>query len=123
MVLYEVLLVLDLLVAIALIGLILIQQGKGADMGASFGGGGSNTVFGASGSGNFLTRTTAILATVFFAINLALGNLSTSQEKTVDEWDNLEVPVQTQPADTDVPATDVPASDDNGDSDVPEGDQ
>lgn len=123
MVLYEVLLVLDLLVAIALIGLILIQQGKGADMGASFGGGGSNTVFGASGSGNFLTRTTAILATVFFAINLALGHLSTSQEKTVDEWDNLEVPVQTQPVNTDVPATDVPASDDNGDSDVPEGDQ
>jgi preprotein translocase subunit SecG len=122
MVLYEILLVLDLLVAIALIGLILIQQGKGADMGASFGGGASNTVFGASGSGNFLTRSTAILATVFFIINLALGNLSSTQEKTVDEWDNLEVPVQTQPADTDVPVTDVPASEDKSDSDVPPGD-
>lgn len=63
--LYEILLVLDLIVALCLIGLVLIQQGKGADMGASFGGGGSNTVFGSGGSGNFLTRSTAVLATLF----------------------------------------------------------
>ena len=63
---FSVLLVIYLLAALGVIGLVLIQQGKGADMGASFGAGASNTVFGASGSGNFLTRTTAILATTYF---------------------------------------------------------
>lgn len=62
---YEVLVVIYLLVALGLIGLVLIQQGKGADMGASFGAGASGTLFGSSGSGNFLTRTTAILAIAF----------------------------------------------------------
>ena len=74
---FNVLLVIYLLAAVGVIGLVLIQQGKGADMGASFGAGASNTVFGASGSGNFLTRMTAVFATVFFAISLALGNMST----------------------------------------------
>ena len=60
---YEILLVVYLLVSLALIGLVMIQQGKGADMGASFGAGASNTVFGSGGSGSFLTRTTAILQT------------------------------------------------------------
>ncbi|GGO74883.1 preprotein translocase subunit SecG [Bowmanella pacifica] len=110
--LYEVLMVIYLLISLALIGLVLIQRGKGADMGASFGAGASNTVFGASGSGNFLSRSTAILATLFFAISLILGAMTAGKEKQVDEWDNLEVPV-TQPADTDVPVektqpTDVP---------------
>lgn len=63
---YEVLMVVYLLVAIGLVGLILIQQGKGADMGASFGAGASGTLFGSSGSGNFLTRSTAVLAVAFF---------------------------------------------------------
>lgn len=62
---YEVLLVVYLLVAIALVGLVLVQHGKGASMGASFGAGASNTVFGSSGSGNFLTKSTAILAILF----------------------------------------------------------
>lgn len=114
--LYEVLLVVDLLVALALIGLVLIQQGKGADMGASFGGGGSNTVFGASGSGNFLTRTTAILATIFFIVSLVLGNLSASKEAPMNEFESLEVPVaevEVVPGDSDVPAlaTDAAAGD------------
>ncbi|WP_100640922.1 preprotein translocase subunit SecG [Alteromonas facilis] len=115
--LYEVLIVVYLLVALVLIGIVLIQQGKGADMGASFGSGGSNTVFGSSGSGNFMTRTTAILATLFFLISLTLGNMTANREKAVDEWQNLEVPVaETVPA-TDVPAEETqPASDD---SDVP----
>jgi len=113
--LYEILLVLDLIVALCLIGLVLIQQGKGADMGASFGGGGSNTVFGSSGSGNFLTRSTAVLATLFFIINLALGNMSTNVEKDVDEWENLESQSVTIPMNNDVPMSgaahgDVPAS-------------
>lgn len=63
---FTVLLVVQILVSIGIITLVLLQQGKGADMGAGFGAGASGTVFGARGSGSFLTRTTAILATVFF---------------------------------------------------------
>ncbi|WP_117244951.1 preprotein translocase subunit SecG, partial [Klebsiella pneumoniae] len=70
---YEVLLVVFLIVAIGLVGLIMLQQGKGADMGASFGAGASATLFGSSGSGNFMTRMTALLATLFFIISLVLG--------------------------------------------------
>ena len=65
---YEALLVVFLIVAIGLVGLIMLQQGKGADMGASFGAGASATLFGSSGSGNFMTRMTALLATLFFII-------------------------------------------------------
>lgn len=61
---YEALLVVFLIVAIGLVGLIMLQQGKGADMGASFGAGASATLFGSSGSGNFMTRMTAVLATL-----------------------------------------------------------
>jgi preprotein translocase subunit SecG len=75
-----VLLAVHMVIAITLIGLILIQQGKGADAGAAFGGGGgggaSSTVFGSQGSGNFLTKTTAILATTFFVTSLFLSYLS-----------------------------------------------
>lgn len=71
-----VLLVVDILVCIALVGLILIQHGKGADAGAAFGSGASQTVFGSGGSASFLTRTTAILAVIFFVISLALAYLS-----------------------------------------------
>ncbi len=81
---FSVLLVIYLLAAVGVIGLVLIQQGKGADMGASFGAGASNTVFGASGSGNFLTRMTALFAIVFFVLSLVLGNLST--QKTESQW-------------------------------------
>ncbi|CAG9297497.1 preprotein translocase subunit SecG [Celerinatantimonas diazotrophica] len=86
---YNILLGVYLLVAIGLVGLVLIQQGKGADMGASFGSGASNTVFGSSGSGNFLTRSTAVLATLFFIISLALGNLSASHSSSSSKWENL----------------------------------
>ncbi|MAZ65787.1 MAG: preprotein translocase subunit SecG [Kangiellaceae bacterium] len=75
----EVLTVLFVVVAFALIGFILIQHGKGADMGASFGAGGSNTLFGAAGSGNFLTKSTAILATGFFLLCLGLSFLASRQ--------------------------------------------
>ncbi len=71
-------LALQMLSALIMIGLILVQHGKGADMGAAFGSGSSGSLFGASGSANFLSRTTAVLATVFFICTLALayfGNL------------------------------------------------
>ncbi|OEF25839.1 preprotein translocase subunit SecG [Vibrio rumoiensis] len=77
-----VLLVIYLLAALGVIGLVLIQQGKGADMGASFGAGASNTVFGSGGSGNFLTRSTAIFATIFFIISLVLGHMSTAKDES-----------------------------------------
>ena len=63
----------QMLSAVVMIGLILIQHGKGADMGAAFGSGGSGSLFGASGSANFLSRSTAVLAGVFFACTLALA--------------------------------------------------
>jgi preprotein translocase subunit SecG len=65
----------QLLTALAMIGLVLVQHGKGADMGASFGGGSSGSLFGASGSANFLSRFTAVCAAVFFACTLALAYL------------------------------------------------
>jgi len=95
---YEVLLVVYLLVAIALIALILLQRGKGAEMGASFGSGASNTVFGAGGSGNFLTRMTAILAVTFFLLSLAIGNMVAGQGAPADDWLDLNVPGTEQPA-------------------------
>ncbi|WP_295687621.1 preprotein translocase subunit SecG [uncultured Nevskia sp.] len=70
---YTILVVLHVLVSIALIGLVLIQHGKGADAGAAFGSGASGTVFGSRGSANFLTRITAWLAGAFFLLSLALA--------------------------------------------------
>jgi len=66
-------LVVQMLSALAMIGLILVQHGKGADMGAAFGSGGSGSLFGASGGANFLSRTTAVLAAVFFVCTLLLA--------------------------------------------------
>ncbi|GKX56622.1 preprotein translocase subunit SecG [Leminorella grimontii] len=108
---YEALLIIFLLVAIGLIGMVMLQQGKGANMGASFGSGASATLFGSGGSGNFMTRTTAILATLFFIISLALGNLSSRQEKKVGEFDDLSAPVkveQTAPVKPNTPSSDIP---------------
>jgi preprotein translocase subunit SecG len=69
-------LIVQLLSALAIIGLVLVQHGKGADMGASFGSGASGSLFGATGSANFLSRTTAVAATMFFACTLGLAFLS-----------------------------------------------
>jgi preprotein translocase subunit SecG len=73
------LLILHLLVAVAICGFVLLQHGKGADMGAAFGSGSSGSLFGAAGSANFLSRTTAILAAVFFASSLALTWFGTTR--------------------------------------------
>ena len=72
-VLYSVLMTIQVLSAIAIVVLVLLQQGKGADMGAAFGSGSAGSVFGAAGSANFLSRTTAVAATVFFLTTLALA--------------------------------------------------
>jgi preprotein translocase subunit SecG len=87
-ILVTIILTVQMLSALAMIGLILVQHGKGADMGAAFGSGGSGSLFGASGSANFLSRTTAVLATVFFVCTLALayfGNLHPASSGSVLE--------------------------------------
>ncbi len=87
---YSVLLSLYLIVSVLLIGLILVQHGKGASMGASFGAGASNTVFGSTGNGNFLTHSTAVLATLFFAISLGLSALYAHDDQATADFENLQ---------------------------------
>jgi preprotein translocase subunit SecG len=69
------------LIAVAIIGLVLLQHGKGADMGSGFGGGASSSLFGATGSANFLSRATAVLATLFFLTSLGLAYLATNKPR------------------------------------------
>lgn len=76
------LLVVHVMLAIGLIGLVLIQHGKGADAGAAFGSGASSTVFGSRGSTSFLSRATAVLATLFFVVSLALAILANQPAET-----------------------------------------
>jgi len=80
---FSIILTIHILIALALIVLVLLQQGKGADAGANFGGGSSssNTVFGSGGSATFLSRTTAIMATLFFITSLTLAYLGSQQAK------------------------------------------
>ncbi len=76
---YQIVLMMDVVIALALIGLILIQQGKGADIGASFGSGASNTIFGSQGIGSFLFKATSGLAILFFMTSLTLSYLVTQE--------------------------------------------
>jgi preprotein translocase subunit SecG len=91
----QIILLAHLLVALAIIGLIMLQQGKGADMGASFGAGASQTLFGSDGSGNVLTRATAWLVALFFASSFSLALLANQKSVAVDELD-LEIPAATE---------------------------
>ena len=87
----QIVLVVHLLVALSIIGLIMIQQGKGADMGASFGAGASQTLLGSDGSGNVLTRSTSWLVVIFFATSFGLAIIANT--KSVDANDlNLDIP-------------------------------
>jgi preprotein translocase subunit SecG len=80
--LFSLVLTVHILVAIAIIGLVLMQHGKGADMGAAFGSGASGSLFGATGSANFLSRTTGVLAAVFFVTSLTLAYIGSNKPKT-----------------------------------------
>jgi preprotein translocase subunit SecG len=91
----QIILVVHLIVALAIIGLIMLQQGKGADMGASFGAGGSQTLFGSDGSGNVLTRATSWLVVLFFASSFGLALLANQKSAPVSELD-LEIPETAQ---------------------------
>ena len=115
--LHNVILVIHVLVAFAIIALVLLQQGKGADAGAAFGSGASSTVFGARGSASFLSRATGILAAVFFITSLTLAYLANKQPVATSVIDAVapanstqqEVPAADgQPK---APVSDVPAAD------------
>jgi len=115
----QIILVVHLLVALAIIGLIMIQQGKGADMGASFGAGASQTLFGSSGSGNVLTKATGWLVVLFFASSFGLALLATQNSQVANELD-LDIPVAAEAA---VPEQELPVIEEDSPTVVaPEGD-
>jgi preprotein translocase subunit SecG len=122
----QITLMVHLLVAIALIALILLQRGKGSDIGASFGAGASQTLFGSAGSGNALTRMTAWLSAIFFASSFGLAVIA--DNRTADEDDlGFEIPeseiVELQPEESDLPSVDFESSaqDDSDDAPVLDG--
>ncbi|MFU8797862.1 MAG: preprotein translocase subunit SecG [Gammaproteobacteria bacterium] len=104
----QLILVFHALVALALIGLVLIQHGKGADVGASFGSGASQTIFGSQGSTSFLVKLTSVLAAIFFTTSLVLGYMATQSAKQ-NKTSLLSAPIsapahETKPASTELPA-------------------
>ena len=109
------LLVVHILIAVAIVGLILLQQGKGADAGAAFGGGSSATVFGSQGSGTFLSRATAVLAAMFLVSSLWLAYLTKQDAQTGDDFKDTFKVEKTLPAADDaesspvLPAEEAPA--------------
>jgi preprotein translocase subunit SecG len=126
------LMVFQVLVSVALIALVLLQHGKGADAGAAFGSGASATVFGAKGSGNFLTKSTAVLATLFFIICLSLAYLASNRgapdsvmesivdEQLIEQQQPAATPFLNQGAESDLPpATISETSSGEMDSDLP----
>ncbi|MDA3869623.1 MAG: preprotein translocase subunit SecG [Gammaproteobacteria bacterium] len=119
-----ILLVLQVFLALGIIALILLQKGKGAGEGAAFGGGGASTVFGASGSSNFLSKSTAILAVCFFINSLALAYLAGNRDDPTSVIDTIETPAESR-VDTKREADAIggdnvpPAVDEPVESDVP----
>ena len=116
----NIILIFHVLAALGIIGLVLMQQGKGADMGSGFGGGSSNTVFGSGGAGNFLTRTTTTIAIVFFATSFALAYFAKERSDSVAD---LGIPQQAQEAlissdGLELPDLAIPETDE--DSEVPQ---
>ena len=107
--------VIHVITAIVLIGLVLIQHGKGADMGAAFGTGSAGSLFGSSGSANFLSRSTAVAASIFFVTSLSLTYLYSHQTKAfgvMDKVDTSKIVPQVVPAPAApvAPEADVPGS-------------
>ncbi len=87
----QIILIVHLLIALAIIGLIMLQQGKGADMGASFGAGASQTLFGSDGSGNVLTRATGWFVALFFATSFGLALIASQSSQPVNDL-GIEIP-------------------------------
>lgn len=113
----QITLIVHLLVALALIALVLLQRGKGSDIGASFGAGASQTLFGSAGSGNALTRMTAWLSAVFFVSSFGLAVIA--DNRTADEDDlGFEIPVS-ESAPVDQSDSDVPDVDFESEGEIP----
>ena len=102
-------LIIHVLAALAIIGLVLLQHGKGADVGAAFGSGASGSVFGATGSANFLSRATGIMALVFFLTSLSLTYFSSKRSDTRGVMADQPVPTQSVPGQTQ-PAQPAPSA-------------
>ena len=100
---YQVIIVIHVLMGLGIIGLILMQQGKGADAGATFGGGASGSVFGAQGASSFLSRTTAILATLFFITSLGLAWLNSNRTGAAADFMATTPAVETEAPDLALP--------------------
>ncbi len=98
---HNIVLLVQILSALGMIGLVLVQHGKGADMGAAFGSGSSGSLFGATGGANFLSRTTAVLATLFFVSTIGLSYLGTVRPEPSSAGSVLE---RTAPVDASIPA-------------------
>lgn len=111
-VMFSVTLTVHILVGLGVIGLVLLQHGKGADMGAAFGSGASGSLFGATGSANFLSRTTAVLATLFFITSLTLAYIASNRpvKSAASVMDAVKIEAPVAPA-TPVPADDSKAKD------------
>jgi len=119
--LQTVLLVLQVLVALSLIGLILVQHGKGADAGAAFGSGASSTVFGSRGSGNFLTKMTAVLAFVFLVNSLALAYMANQRTRVSTSLMDGPIPISQPVQEQRSPViNEIPAQPDSGIPFIPE---
>lgn len=119
---YQLIIIIHVLLGAGIIGLVLMQQGRGADAGAAFGSGASGSVFGAQGSASFLSRTTAIFAALFFTTSLALAFLSghTSNVKDLMAEPKVEVNAGDVPAPAAAPAPAAPQSAPPADIVVPE---
>ena len=111
---FTLLLVVQIIASLTIISLVLLQQGKGADMGAAFGSGGSGSLFGATGGANFLSRTTAVLAGVFFVCTLMLAYLGNNRPAaasgSVLEGAALTAPVPAAPAADNSTASQIPGN-------------
>jgi preprotein translocase subunit SecG len=119
--LFNLIVVVQVISALAIIGLVLMQHGKGADMGAAFGSGASGSLFGASGSSNFMSKSTAVAAAIFFASTLGLAYFSGSRPSAVSGGVMERAPVTTpaSSAGSAVPATTTPAAPAAPANDVP----
>ena len=119
--LFSLVLTIHILLAIAIIGLVMMQHGKGADMGAAFGSGASGSLFGATGSANFLSRTTGALAAVFFVTSLTLAYIGSNKPKTTGSLmqDTVQLQTVSRPAQAGGESPAVPADAGSKAKDIP----
>jgi len=118
---FSVVLTVHILVALGIVGLVLMQHGKGADMGAAFGSGASGSLFGSSGSANFLSRMTGILAAVFFVTSLALAYVASNKPKTTGSvmQETVQLPTVSPAAATGAESSASPATAGSKAKDIP----